>query len=191
MKDSLKTYFFLSIALLAVSCSNGSDEDKKEALKKETIPYFMFDKVEHYSIRISELDAMDIITEEHPAGTKLGKMNYLLEGDGPETLADTSFLLDIEEIGFSKHILSKKYFDGINDIFSVKEHEEGYAYSCIPIFRDILVFRLAGKIQGIAKICFSCDQKRIVGTDKDFQYFGMSGDYQKLHKLLHENATAD
>jgi len=39
----------------------------------------------------------------------------------------------------------------------------------------------------MAKICFDCHQKHIVGTNANTEHFGQDGDYPKLLQILNTN----
>ena len=56
--------------------------------------------------------------------------------------------------------------------------------ACIPVFRDILIFKKNNKSIGIAKICFECEKSHIVGTNKNIENFGQCGDFSKLMNIL-------
>jgi len=92
----------------------------------------------------------------------------------------------MDKIGYNKKEIPKKKFTEIDKIFTEKTINENSSYTCIPIYRDILVFKNIGKVIGIAKICFSCRQHRIIGTDLNNDNFGQNGDYEKLEALLNE-----
>lgn len=59
--------------------------------------------------------------------------------------------------------------------------------ACIPVFRDILIFRKNKKNSGMMKICFGCHQYRILGTNAKTENFGTDNDYSQLWKILNEN----
>ena len=52
------------------------------------------------------------------------------------------------------------------------------------MYRDIIIFKNKGTTVGVAKICFRCDQSSIIGTIANTDEFGMSGDFDRLDKLL-------
>ena len=88
-----------------------------------------------------------------------------------------------------EYVLSKnsdEIIKAIDEIFTEKKHAEYYEFACIPIFRDVLIFKNKSKVVGIAKICFTCNNSVIVGTNANTEEFGMSGDYEKLSEILYE-----
>jgi hypothetical protein len=52
--------------------------------------------------------------------------------------------------------------------------QEVYSSLCLPVLRDILIFRQDNRIVRFAKLCFSCDQSIIVGTARKTFLFGQS-----------------
>lgn len=86
-------------------------------------------------------------------------------------------------IYFKKKINSTK-FEALNKIFIEKPYEEGSARACIPVFRDILIFKKNDKITGMMKICFNCHQYRILGTKANTDNFGSYGDYLLLWDII-------
>jgi len=164
---------------------NNTFKVKENLLDKYILkPFFDFNELIHYRI---EIDENKLLEREEGDLTIIERLqNDLIIMDKPEVVSDTSFISQLEKIGFKKNIVTKTKFARINNIFSVKQPKESIAYSCIAVFRDILVFKKNNKVIGIAKICFSCDQNRIVGTKMETVNFGQDGDYSKLHKILNE-----
>ena len=111
----------------------------------------------------------------------------IILGKIPKSITDTSFINNLETFGYTKSKIDEKKFNEIDEIFTEKKHSESYATACIYIYRDILIFKKKSKIIGIAKICFGCDANIIVGTKSNTEEFGMSGDYEKLSKILYGN----
>ncbi|NNT73251.1 hypothetical protein HKT18_13585 [Flavobacterium sp. IMCC34852] len=106
--------------------------------------------------------------------------------DIPKSISDTTFIKKLEKLGYLKTKIDSEKFDEINQIFTQKEHEEIYALACVYVYRDIMIFRRKSKIVGIAKICFECSSSQIHGTKANKDGFGMSGDFDKLYKILNE-----
>ncbi|MDR6920614.1 hypothetical protein [Chryseobacterium sp. 2987] len=155
-----RTLFFLFLFFFAVSC-------KKSTVKK----FFEYDEIDYYHSGIQQL-------------TPDGLSNGLLSGNTPENLRDMKFLNDMEKIGFKKFIINPSDFDEINEVFREKTTSDNIYSKCTPIYRDVLIFKKEGKISGIAKICFSCNQNMIIGTKASTDNFGQKGDYDRLEKTL-------
>lgn len=149
-------------------------------------PYFEFDAIEHYSIKISVEEEMRLMERDSLSLHEL-QLNDVLFQRKPARLVDSSLLLNIEQIGFVKRIINASLFEAINTIFCEREHKESLATSCIPVYRDVLIFKKQGKIICTAKICFECWYHVIAGTSVNTDEFGQSGDYEKLKEILYSN----
>ena len=90
----------------------------------------------------------------------------------------------MEKINFQKSEIDKSKFGEINKIFVEKTVNQIADYACIAVYRDILIFKKQNKTVGIAKICFECFKKQIIGTNANTENFGQDGDYEKLEKIL-------
>jgi len=147
--------------------------------------YFDFDSIDYYTIDISE--NILIRSEDKAHLTKEEKLQIdIILSDLPTSIIDTSFIQDLKKVGFIKKVINEKNLESINNIFRYKSHKEAHHVKCAAVYRDILIFRKEGGIEGIAKICFSCSQSQIIGTTENTIEFGQSGDYDKLGKLLNE-----
>ena len=113
-------------------------------------------------------------------------LNEILTKYKPISLNDT-ILNYFQKYGFEKQKIDLSKFESVKDIFQLKKHERLDLYRCLPVYRDILIFKNKNQIIGTAKICFSCDEHVISGTEIDTEYFGQSGEYKKLFKILDEN----
>jgi hypothetical protein len=153
-------------------------------------PYFEFDAIEHYSIKISFEDEMRLMERDSLSLDEL-KLNDVLFQRKPARLVDSSLLLNLQKIGFVKRIINASSFEAINTIFCERKHKESLATSCIAVYRDVLIFKKQDKIIGTAKICFDCWYHVIAGTSVNTDDFGQSGDYEKLQKLLYEKSKAE
>jgi len=105
-------------------------------------------------------------------------------GDIPQSMSDLSSLDKLVDVGYKKKSIEKSKFSDIQSIFSVKPTDEVVGTMCIYVYRDILVFKNKGKIVGVAKICFYCLGHKIIGTNANTNFFGQSGDFSKLSRIL-------
>ena len=147
--------------------------------------YFDFDNVEHYSIEIDENELFELEEKKYLSESEKLQIELVIN-DFPESISDTLFINKLEKSGFTKTLIEKSKNEDLNNLFREKSHKESLYAACIAAYRDILIFRKNGKVIGIAKICFSCSQNRIIGTDANTFEFGQSGDYGKLAKILNE-----
>ncbi|MBC5864659.1 hypothetical protein L1S34_07270 [Flavobacterium sp. K77] len=191
----MKNIIFL-LAILLFSC-NFKKETKAENIEMQNVEsvikepkitgekYFEYDEIEYYQNEIEEDQIEELYDNQKKSVKDSLKMGVIL-GEIPKSITDTNFIDNLKSFGYTKSKIEPKKFDKIDEIFTEKKHSESYATACIYIYRDILIFKRKSKIIGIAKICFGCDANVIVGTKSNTEEFGMSGDYQKLRKILTE-----
>ena len=191
----MKNIIFL-LAILLFSC-NFKKETKAENVEMQNVEsvikepkitgekYFEYDEIEYYQNEIEEDQIEELYDNQKKSVKDSLKMGVIL-GEIPKSITDTNVIDNLKSFGYTKSKIEPKKFDKIDEIFTEKKHSESYATACIYIYRDILIFKRKSKIIGIAKICFGCDANVIVGTKSNTEEFGMSGDYQKLRKILTE-----
>lgn len=184
----LKSITLFVLFFLFCSCKK---ENISESPPKEAIPleikygkvFFDYDQIDYYSTNLEEGKIEEL--DKNQNKSKVDKYKYTVTIDEtPETITDLAFLKYMEKIGFVKKKIDSSKFPEINKIFIEKTASDGYAAACVPVFRDILIFKKLGKVIGIAKICFGCHQYRIIGTDADTENFGTNNDYEKLKYIL-------
>jgi len=183
MKNNLAFVAIFIIFLILLSCHNNveSNQNIKVFDPSECVPYFDFDKIEHYYTDIDEEKVWDSEKSKTEREKKL--LNLLIQ-DTLSDLSDTTALKDIEKLDFKKKDVPSDKFSQINKIFCERKHTEIEETSCEAFYRDIFVFKKKNKIIGTAKICFSCDKNIIAGTKLNTNEFGQSGDYGRLAQIL-------
>lgn len=103
----------------------------------------------------------------------------------PESLKDSVFVAQLEDIGYNKKVLPDSINESLNKIFSERAYDEDYAApACMPYFRDVYVFRKNNKITGVAKICYGCGFSYFTGTDAVTQNFGRHNELKHLEKIV-------
>lgn len=181
----MRTIVILSLIGLFFSCDSSNDIEKNVATSKNVGYFFDFDELVHYRIEIDENDLIE--KTEDPNITPEEQLQIeLIIMDAPNSVDDTSFVAELENIGFRKTQVDKSIFGKINEIFKEKEVDESIVNSCLAVYRDILIFKKKNKIIGMAKICFSCNQNRIYGTSANTINFGQEGDYGMLDRILNK-----
>ena len=65
----------------------------------------------------------------------------------PKSLNEMGFIKNLNEIGFKKTKIETEKFSDLNQIFVEKSEQDGIVFSCIPVFRDLLVFKKKNKIR--------------------------------------------
>jgi len=174
-------FIFLSSFLMA--CGNEAENTPTEEETFEPIPFFEFNEVDHYAIKISEAEIWEL--GEIDSGQANYEFNRVLTYNYPDELKDTAFLDRLKGMGYVKKAIPSEKHPQLDSLFSEKKHAEFYQFMCIPEYRDILVFKDNDKTVGLAKICFSCDESHILGAQANTKMFGMSGDYSKLWHVLY------
>ncbi|MFL9833476.1 hypothetical protein [Chryseobacterium terrae] len=147
--------------------------------------FFDYNKLDHYHIDREDDSVLDLYENQNKS--TLDKFKYeVITGETPNTINDLKFLKFIEKIGYSKKYIDPSNFEILDKIFVEKPEENMTVASCIPIFRDILIFKKNEKVTGMMKICFSCHQYSIFGTKAETKFFGSDNDYEQLWKILSE-----
>lgn len=145
--------------------------------------FFDYDHIDYYHINVEEDKIIELDDSQNKS--KADQYKYtILTKNIPKDITDLDFLNSLTKIGYSKKEIQKSKFDQINKIFVEKNTTDGYNMACVPIFRDILIFKKRNKVIGVAKICFTCHQYHIIGTDADIKNFGMGDDYEKLGSII-------
>lgn len=171
--------FFLPVLICLIACNSKPKNNCK--------PYFEFDELEHYSITTTLEVERRLSIRDSLSPLEL-KLNDVLLQPKRAKLADTVNLLNLEAIGFKKQSIPASKFNSINQFFCEKNYEELVSTACIPVYRDVLIFKRQNKIIGTAKICFDCGYHVIAGAKVNTDAFGQYGDYEKLQKLLYQNS---
>jgi hypothetical protein len=178
----MKNLHIIVFCFLILGCTENSQVNNPIKEKTDCKSYFDFDEIEYYQINISEDNAMKLYDSKNKIDQKL---NDAVNQKLPDTITNIKMLLDLEKIGYKKSVIQKNKFEEIRSVFCERKHTESYAYACVAIFRDILVFKKSNKTVGVAEICFGCEQDWIIGTNRNTMDFGMSGDFDKLYNVLH------
>jgi len=190
----MKTNFNLLIVfLILIACGKKPESQASSKIEKEEksfIPvygqkYFSYDQIDFYHIDFDENNILEL--DKNKDNSKIDKLrNDIIIREFPENIKEIGFLKSMDKIGYIKKEIQKNKFSEIDKIFIEKTVNESSSYACIPVYRDILVFKNKGKVIGIAKICFGCHQHRIIGTKINDENFGQNGDYEKLKILLNQ-----
>lgn len=174
------------IGLTIAAATSCSEPPSQKIEKKDPSPcaaYFEFDSVEYYTIDIGDTEVWALDSAERKSASK-ARLSQVLTQYDPTTLADSGTVMNLRTIGFIDRAVPSKHFDGLRRIFCEREHADPVFTACVAIWRDILLFRRNGRIVGIAKLCFDCDRSIIIGTEKNTENFGQSGDFGELARIL-------
>lgn len=177
--------FLFGLIGLLFSCNSSNDNGKNNSEIEKGNYFFDFNELDHYRIEIDETVLLEKEGDKNLSPEEQLQIDLIIM-DMPESIDDTSFVAQLENIGFKKAQVEKSQVEKINEIFKEKEVDEAIGYACIAVYRDILIFKKNNKIIGMAKVCFSCDHNRIYGTTANTINFGQEGDYAMLNKILNE-----
>lgn len=151
--------------------------------------FFDYDAVDHYTIDVKREEIEDLYNRQNQSVTDRLRWNIIVS-EMPENSMGTDSLNLLAQIGYSKKAIHESKFEEIDKIFAEKPQEGMMASSCIPVFRDILIFKRNEAITGVAKICFECRRYHIRGTQADVINFGSDKDFLQLGKILREAYNA-
>jgi len=147
--------------------------------------FFDYDQIEFYKIDIEEDSELNLYDRKDLSKFDLLKYGVVIE-EIPKDIKDQEFLKDMSRMGYKKKEIDSSKFKDFNKIFVEKPEALGSVAACIPVYRDILIFKKSKKVIGMVKICFSCHQYRILGANGSTMNFGSDEDYKKLWILLNK-----
>lgn len=184
--------FWLLILLVLINCKkqNVNENIKTELEKIPEIKYgknfFDYDQIDYYQIDFKENQITEL--DSNKEKSKIDMLKYkLIIDETPTNINDLEFLNYMNKIGYSKKEIDTSKFKQMDKVFIEKTESTGYTAACIPVFRDILIFKKRRKVVGIVKICFECHQYRIIGTNANIDNFGSDSDYDQLGRILEQN----
>jgi len=178
-----------------ISCNSKDKEAAKmspegEALISQNLnfqrgkAFFDFDHVDYYYNDMDENTASNLITIQRSA---LDSLKYDLLIDDRNELLDSVFSDEnFRKTGFIKKTIADDDLKKLRILFSESPERESVAFACIPIYRDLLVFRKKGMITGVGKICFGCNRSKILGARINTNNFGQGKDYEILSIILNQ-----
>lgn len=167
-KAKMSNYFYVGLILLAfTSCGptqkateTTPESEGKGELKNQ--PVFLFDSIIHYSIAIEE-DTLWGIERIKDKTKDQRRLIEIVLYEKLDTFSDTTVLNELSNLGFTKHHLSNAKTETLRKVFYTQHMIEEEKAACVPIFRDILVFRLKSKNTGVMKLCFDCQHHTLDG----------------------------
>lgn len=160
--------FVIVFPILAFSIA--SDPNGSESLLKNN-----YDQVLHfsYSIESEEVDFDNLGNSKWLTTALPDKLN--------RKLAEELF-----DLGYKRKEISKKRFVELNQVFSCKPVDVIVSSECLPIYRDILIFRdkRSKEVKYIVQVCFECSQANFVGVSENTGCFGQNGEFAELKKII-------
>ncbi|MDP2162371.1 MAG: hypothetical protein Q8K02_17960 [Flavobacterium sp.] len=151
-----------SIYLLITNPPINSDKFK---IKECNYTIFEYDQIDYYHLDIDNFNGHETSQKD--------TIKRNIVNDYFNTISDS---LNVDKIGnyYAKIKLNEKSLKFINSyICKTKKTSDIYFSECMPVFRDILVFRNKSKIVGINKICFECNISNLVSTQYNSYLFNI------------------
>lgn len=173
----MKNILLLFICLFLLSCNNNEKKVKGD------LPFFHFDQIDYYYSDISREEETELGNNNERSRQEKALCQILYDRVPVSTL-DTLFIKNMAILSFNKRTIDPKLNSKISHLFSLRTSEIQEVTACAPTYRDILIFRKKGKVIGVAKICFSCNQNHIIGARYDSSNFGQNGEYAALYNIL-------
>jgi hypothetical protein len=155
----------------------------------DCLPYFEYDRITHYRIEIRD-DSVSEIAEKKGRSNFEEKLfsvlsdRYQGEKYAMTNLQDTAKMGELETLGFVKQEISKNEFYIFDKLFCERHYDEIEVNMCLPVYRDILIFKDHAKTVGFARICLDCDMSNIIGSAQTTVTFGQTGEFDALSHLL-------
>lgn len=155
---------------------------------------FDFDEVTYYHIEITEDAIHSLLDVEYDYTDKkefqdAQHLYEILTMDYPQKITDTTFIDDLVSYNFQVKSISSVRFGPIKKIFCDKNNDEQIRNICLPYYRDILVFKKDNKINGLAKICFTCRQEYLLRPNANLLSIIAHLNYSRLHNFLISDNT--
>jgi hypothetical protein len=141
--------------------------------------HFEFIDVDYFQLNISEDKHTELATKENKSEEEI-VLNALLSEDYPNNL-DDNFFKHLKKWYTFKGKINENKLSQLSEVYS-----NGFNFmksKCIPIYRDILVFKKNDSIVGISKICFDCDMEYTIdknGVRKKIN----NNNFSKLKQIL-------
>lgn len=180
---------YLLIVLIIFSHLGCNLEHERSNVSNDTFSkqkkHFEYDAIEHYSQDIDDLAIDQLYSNQEKTGIDSIKFGIIL-GNLPERISDFNLEPILAEAGYKKVILQESTFGLIDKIFTEQMAAEDFETACVPIYRDILIFKLKGKVVGLVKICFECLSSQIVGPVTEPTNNMHLSSFIKLKRLLHQ-----
>lgn len=178
-----KKVYILTLLLFSFACASSLSPAEVNENDDWKVYYFDFDQIDYYRSAITENETIELEGKKRTKNEDL--LLSLVTGDRPVDLNDTSFISKLEKLGFVRKDLAEEKLPLIKDLFREKSDDPANVWSlCLPVYRDLLIFRKENIIEGIAKICFECDEIQIIGTTANTRNFRSNKGFSKLRKIL-------
>jgi len=179
----------IAFTLIIFGCNKtieNRDNENSTASKGNAQPFFIYDNIDYYH-KIFELNQSG--TESYyneNVTTELDSLKFnVTVGRIPQRLSDTTFIKDLDKIGYTKIHIPVEKREELGIIFTKKNRPSEPKDAVKPIFYDILTFRKNNKIVGISKLSIKNLQTRVIGSKYNTDYFPTNAEHKKIEKILY------
>lgn len=117
--------------------------------------------------------------------TKTNQKYKIIHGATISTDINENFEKKLQKFGYEKTKYSvKKQGEIIDKLNSFEEGIAPFDTSCLPTYRDIIVYKKGDKITKVIKICTSCFENEVITKDERKELFLFIADYELLEKMF-------
>lgn len=112
------------------------------------------------------------------------KTKTIRGANSPDDISD-GFEKKLAESGYKRSAISPEEIRAVKELLST--YKFGFSKTetaCLPVFRDILVYKVGGKITKIIKICISCYQNQVISPEKTTGLLIPWDDYEQLEEIF-------
>lgn len=151
----------------------------------KSFSYFDFDEVQYFNQDIKKDDLGLLLDNQNSNITDSIRVN-LIVSSFPKHSNDLVHLEEIEKFGYKKvHInfIQKKLIGLIFSQGLIPQFEKEGS-GCLPVYRDIFIFKKNNNIIGIAKVCIECEDTYFFGEKVNTFWFGNNLEYFWLKELV-------
>ena len=156
----------LSVLIVIVcSCKSKSQND--------------FDTIIHYSIT----DEKAVRNENN------NSFKELYSGLETPKSIDKDFEIKLISYGFTKKIVRDDKTSAICKTISNNINLKYHEVACIPMYRDILIFKKDNKTKAVLKVCFECGMNDLSGkfeSNFNYQETDLMSNYETLYKIIYQ-----
>ncbi|MES2575525.1 MAG: hypothetical protein V4572_11320 [Bacteroidota bacterium] len=171
----MKKIYLIIISILLINCQKSKIESKE---------FFDFDEIEHYNVDITLEDWSIIASKKDEKSVDEKIFLNILNGSDPKTIDDKNFIVNLKKFYPKIVKISSTKLDSIRNIYTEKKHQNPEFAACTPFYRDILIFKKNNNVIGISKVCFECGTQSTIGSKRNTENLGQSGDMWKLESIL-------
>ncbi|MFT5819864.1 MAG: hypothetical protein ACI8ZM_001089 [Crocinitomix sp.] len=175
-------FCLILVGFLNVSAIHDMKQKQDFCFDFDEVMYYHTDIDEQYDAGPAYLKNENDLNDTFPDRQKL---DLILSDSYPKSLTDSLFFNDLPKYNYVLNLIEKPHHIAIKSMFCPTNSNDKSIDMCMPLYRDILVFKNNDKIVGLAKICFSCSQIYLLNQNE--VPFGLWFDlnYRKLSQFLY------